>query len=87
MKKILISILMSSLLWGCAHINGLAMPAANSTCPDNFPIKGNADSYIYHTYDSPHYQMVNPEVCFANEDSKIELISSGSCWLNQWILD
>ena len=68
MKKILIGILMSSLLWGCAHINGLAMPAANRTCPDNFPIKGNADSYIYHTYDSPHYQMVNPEVCFTNEE-------------------
>jgi len=68
MKKILISILMSSLLWGCAHVNGLTMPAANRTCPDDFPIKGNADSYIYHTYDSPHYQMVNPEVCFANEE-------------------
>ena len=68
MKKILISILMSSLLWGCAHINGLKIPGTNRTCPADFPVKGNADSYIYHTYDSPHYHMVKPEVCFLNEE-------------------
>jgi len=67
MKKITV-IIAALLLTGCAHINGLIMPSANSTCPDDFPIKGNADSYIYHTYESPHYEMVNPEICFASEE-------------------
>jgi len=36
--------------------------------PEGFPIKGNADSMLYHTPDSPHYEQTVPEIWFATED-------------------
>jgi trigger factor len=36
-------------------------------CPDGYPIKGNADSMIYHTPGSPAYGQTIPEICFATE--------------------
>ena len=35
--------------------------------PDGFPIKGNEDSKLYHTPDSPHYGQTIAEVWFATE--------------------
>ncbi len=36
--------------------------------PDGFPIKGNADSMLYHVPGSRHYKVTNAEVWFASED-------------------
>ncbi len=40
-------------------------------CPDGYPIKGNADSLIYHVPASPVYAATQPEVCFATEDAAL----------------
>jgi len=37
-----------------------------TTCPAGYPVKGNADSGIYHTPDSPAYGQTIPEFCFAS---------------------
>ncbi len=37
--------------------------------PEGFTIKGNADSKLYHTPDSPHYGRTNAEVWFASEEA------------------
>jgi small subunit ribosomal protein S2 len=42
-------------------------PIADDAQPDGFPIKGNADSMLYHTPDSPFYGRTVAEVWFANE--------------------
>ncbi len=61
MKKIILLLFLS----GCAHVH----PATyTGTCPTDFPIKGNADSLIYHTTDSPYYNKTNAEICFESEE-------------------
>jgi HSP20 family protein len=37
-----------------------------TTCPADYPVKGNADSGIYHTPDSPSYGQTIAEFCFAS---------------------
>lgn len=45
----------------------------STVCPDNFPIKGNASSRIFHRPGEPSYAATVPEICFASEDAAIEL--------------
>jgi len=54
------------LLGGCAHVS---IPMKGGECPHEFPIKGNADSFIYHTPASLFYMQTRAEVCFATEES------------------
>jgi micrococcal nuclease len=42
-------------------------PISEENCPPNAPIKGNADSGIYHTRSSATYDDTHPENCFATE--------------------
>lgn len=37
--------------------------------PDGFPIKGNADSMLYHTSESPHYGRTKAEVWFGTTEA------------------
>ncbi len=55
-------ILTCVLLTGCAHI-----PNRSGGCPDEFPVKGNMDSFIYHMPDSPYYFKTGAEWCFKTE--------------------
>jgi len=43
--------------------------AGTVDCPEGFPIKGNADSMIYHTPASSSYKRTHPEICFATEEA------------------
>lgn len=65
MKKILV-ICALLLTTGCAHVR---LAPAGGSCPADFPIKGNANSYLYHTPDSPFYYRTKAELCFATEES------------------
>ena len=47
----------------------MALPNLNGSCPYDFPIKGNASSYIYHTRASPYYTKTNAEFCFDTEEA------------------
>jgi large subunit ribosomal protein L22 len=47
---------------------GAAAPLEDGSQPEGFPIKGNANSMLYHTPDSPFYERTVPEVWFATED-------------------
>jgi hypothetical protein len=47
----------------------MSLPRLNGSCPVDFPIKGNADSYIYHTPRSPYYIKTDAEFCFDTEIS------------------
>lgn len=38
-------------------------------CPDDYPVKGNASSMLYHTPGSPSYKRTNPEFCFASVEA------------------
>jgi small subunit ribosomal protein S6 len=38
-------------------------------CPDDFPVKGNASSKLYHTPGSPSYNRTIPEFCFASVEA------------------
>lgn len=42
-------------------------PATRNTCPAGYPIKGNANSGIYHVPGQQYYNATNPERCFATE--------------------
>ncbi len=48
---------------------GSVLPDADGNGPDTHPIKGNADSMLYHTAESPHYQRTKAEVWFDTEES------------------
>jgi len=63
MKKIIIICVL--FMTGCAHMR---MPLLNGRCPSDYPIKGNAESGMYHTPESRFYYLTVPEVCFASED-------------------
>ena len=45
------------------------LPDADGNGPESHPIKGNADSMLYHTPDSPHYRRTRAEVWFDTEAS------------------
>jgi ribosomal protein S6 len=38
-------------------------------CPDDYPIKGNATSKLYHSPGSPSYKRTAPEFCFASTEA------------------
>ena len=61
MKKLIFVLLLA----GCAHVHP---PTYTGACPTDFPIKGNVDSLIYHTTDSPYYLKTKAEICFENKD-------------------
>jgi hypothetical protein len=60
---------------GCAHmqshVQSRSFPYLNGKCPSEFPIKGNIGSYgkIAHARDSAYYDLVDPEMCFLNEEA------------------
>lgn len=45
----------------------LRMTNGERTCPEAFPIKGNASSHIYHRPGESSYEATIPEICFADE--------------------
>lgn len=48
---------------------GSVLPDADGNGPDTHPIKGNADSMLYHTPDSRYYKVTKAEVWFDTEES------------------
>jgi large subunit ribosomal protein L22 len=48
---------------------GSVMPDADVNGPDTHPIKGNADSMLYHTPDSRYYKVTKAEVWFDTEEN------------------
>jgi large subunit ribosomal protein L22 len=48
---------------------GSVMPDADGNGPDTHPIKGNADSMLYHTPDSRYYKVTKAEVWFDTEEN------------------
>lgn len=55
---------------GAAETPEGAVPGdGGHACPVEYPIKGNAQSMIYHAYDSGSYDRVIPEFCFVNADA------------------
>ena len=38
-------------------------------CPEDYPIKGNATSKLYHSPGSPSYKRTVPEYCFATTEA------------------
>ena len=54
------------LLASCAHIS---LPRLDGGCPYEYPVKGNADSFLYHTPDSPFYDRTHAEVCFSSPEA------------------
>jgi large subunit ribosomal protein L22 len=48
---------------------GSAAPLADGSMPEGFPIKGNADSMLYHVPDSRYYEQTVAEAWFATEEA------------------
>jgi uncharacterized membrane protein ArfC len=48
---------------------GSALPGADGSGPAGWLVKGNEDSMLYHTPDSPHYKQTIAEVWFKDEQS------------------
>jgi hypothetical protein len=46
-----------------------ARPEADGSGPEGWSVKGNEDSMLYHTPDSPHYKETIAEVWFKDEES------------------
>ena len=46
----------------------ITVPDEQHTCPDEFPIKGNASSRIFHKPGESSYEATNPEICFATDE-------------------
>ncbi len=55
------------LQWYRTRINPFTPQASGWNCPNNKPIKGNAQSGIYHIPSGKYYSRTKPERCFANE--------------------
>ena len=49
--------------------DGSAAPTEDGSAPEGYDIKGNADSMLYHTPDSPHYERTIAEVWFATVEA------------------
>ena len=49
--------------------DGSVLPDADGNGPDTHPIKGNAESMLYHTPDSRYYRVTKAEVWFDTEES------------------
>jgi len=47
--------------------DGAASTKPDGSAPEGYPIKGNADSMLFHTEDSPRYAATQPEVWFRDE--------------------
>jgi hypothetical protein len=56
-----------------AEGSGWIHAPADGGCPERFPIKGNANSRIYHRPGEPSYETTNPEICFASEEAAAAL--------------
>jgi len=48
-------------------------PNGGRSCPEGFPIKGNASSRIYHLPGESTYEATIPEICFASEEAAVAL--------------
>ncbi|MFZ8997866.1 MAG: 50S ribosomal protein L17, partial [Ilumatobacteraceae bacterium] len=48
---------------------GSMLPDADGNGPDTHPIKGNADSMLYHTPESRYYKVTKAEVWFDTEEN------------------
>ena len=53
--------------FAAAEYPGAVLPDADGNGPDTHPIKGNADSMLYHTPDSRYYKVTKAEVWFDTE--------------------
>lgn len=49
----------------------ITVPDSQTWCPDDFPIKGNASSKIFHKPGESSYDATNPEICFATDEAAI----------------
>jgi uncharacterized membrane protein ArfC len=49
--------------------SGSARPGADGSGPEGWLVKGNEDSMLYHTPDSPRYKETTAEVWFKDEES------------------
>jgi len=47
---------------------GSHAPLEDGSAPEGFPIKGNANSMLFHDEESPHYEQTDPEVWFATAE-------------------
>ena len=48
---------------------GAVRGTESGECPDDYPVKGNASSKLYHTPGSPSYKRTMPEFCFASVEA------------------
>jgi hypothetical protein len=55
--------------FAAAEFAGAVLPDADGNGPDTHPIKGNADSMLYHTPDSRYYKITKAEVWFDTEEN------------------
>ena len=46
-----------------------AAPLDDGTAPEGFRIKGNADTMLFHTEESPYYGRTRAEVWFSSEEA------------------
>ena len=51
--------------------SGSARPGGDGSGPEGWLVKGNEDSMLYHTPDSPHYKETIAEVWFKDEESAV----------------
>jgi large subunit ribosomal protein L17 len=51
------------------HGEGSHAPLEDGSQPEGFPVKGNADSMLYHTPESPYYEQTEAEVWFATAEA------------------
>ena len=53
-------------LTGCVH---LSLPNIDGSCPYSYPVKGNADSKLYHIPNSEYYLLTSAELCFDSPEA------------------
>ena len=53
-------------LMSCVHVSHFSLPYMDGGCPSTYPVKGNMDSYIYHTKESKYYDKTLAEICFTD---------------------
>jgi hypothetical protein len=67
-KRIIIAMFALIMLNSCLLFGrGTHFPTFEGHCPYSHPIKGNLQSYIFHTSESPYYERTIAEICFEDD--------------------
>ncbi len=63
MRNIILVAIAAVMLAGCAHMR---LAPDSGECPEDFPVKGNVESGLFHIPQNHYYKVTKAEICFSS---------------------